>query len=88
MFSNLNLPCKPWLGFDEQLAKLQQRGLSVTDKAAALNYIERIGYYRLSGYWYSFRERSGKVCEIIYKGNKTQRTKETTFPFCVCCSEN
>lgn len=69
---------KPWLGFEEQLAKLQQRGLIVTDKAAALNYIERIGYYRLSGYWYSFRERSGKVCELIYKRKKDQKAKVTT----------
>ena len=27
----------------------------ITDDAAALSYLERIGYYRLTAYWYSFR---------------------------------
>ncbi len=31
------------------------RGLEVTDDAAAISYLERIGYCRLSAYWYSFR---------------------------------
>lgn len=34
---------------------LQARGLAVEDRAAALDYLERLGYYRLSGYWYPLR---------------------------------
>ena len=49
---------KPWLSYQDQLEKLMQRGLIVTDKNKALNYLERIGYYRLSGYWFPFRERN------------------------------
>jgi len=30
--------------------------LLVDSEAKALNYLERVGYYRLSGYWYPFRE--------------------------------
>ena len=37
---------------------LQNRGLIITDRDKALKYLERIGYYRLSGYWYPFRKES------------------------------
>jgi len=50
---------KPWKSYQEQLDQLIQRGMIVTDTAKALHYLERIGYYRLSGYWYPFRERGG-----------------------------
>ena len=46
---------KPWLSFPDQLRQLQARGLQVDDSVAALDYLERVGYYRLSGYWYSLR---------------------------------
>lgn len=46
---------KPWRSFNEQLQQLQARGLQVENSAAALDYLERIGYYRLSGYWYPLR---------------------------------
>ena len=46
---------KPYLSFQQQLELLKARGLEVTDDAAAISYLERIGYYRLSAYWYSFR---------------------------------
>ncbi|MFV0511173.1 MAG: Abi family protein [Shewanella algae] len=46
---------RPWLNYEQQLDQLMARGMTVTDPAAALSYLERIGYYRLSGYWYPFR---------------------------------
>lgn len=46
---------KPWKSFDEQLALLINRGMQVDKPAAAKSYLERLGYYRLSGYWYPFR---------------------------------
>src|SRR5574344_342268 len=49
-------PLKPWLAFTEQLDVLQARGLEVENRAAALDYLNRLGYYRLSGYWYPLRE--------------------------------
>lgn len=48
-------PLKPWMAFDDQLQQLQQRGLQVEDEAAAQSYLKRLGYYRLSGYWYPLR---------------------------------
>lgn len=49
---------KPHLSFQEQLELLKSRGLDVTDDAAALSSLSRIGYYRLSAYWYSLRATS------------------------------
>ncbi len=46
---------KPWKSFVDQLTLLKNRGLECDDETAALDYLERIGYYRLSGYWYPFR---------------------------------
>ncbi|WP_040244256.1 Abi family protein [Chromohalobacter japonicus] len=46
---------RPWKSFAEQLALLTERGMQVDDESAALEYLERVGYYRLSAYWYPFR---------------------------------
>lgn len=46
---------KPWKSITEQLLLLKERGLQVSDETAALSYLGRIGYYRLSGYWYGLR---------------------------------
>ena len=39
-------PLKPWLSFADQLQQLQDRGLQVDKPAAALDYLERLGYGR------------------------------------------
>ncbi len=49
---------KPYLPLTEQLRLLKQRGLQVADDAAAEDCLRRNGYYRLSAYWYPFREIS------------------------------
>ncbi len=64
---------KPWRSFEEQLAQLEQRGMCVTERARALEHLERIGYYRLSGYWFAMRERSGVCCPL----DATTRDKPT-----------
>ncbi len=70
---------KPWLGYEEQLSRLKDRGLKVTDDTKALEYLKRIGYYRISGYWFPFRERSEVCCpmpsEVMgkYKKGQTDR---------------
>ena len=50
---------RAWKSFPEQLELLKSRGMVVTDEASALDYLERVGYYRLSGYWFPCRQRSG-----------------------------
>lgn len=54
---------RPWKSRAEQIALLQARGLEISDPVTADECLAKIGYYRLSGYWYSFRERdaSGNV---------------------------
>lgn len=47
---------KPFLPINDQLQRLQDRGLVVTEPMRAKNYLRHIGYYRLSGYWYPLRE--------------------------------
>ena len=49
---------RPWQSFQQQLELLKSRGMQATDEPAALRYLERIGYYRLSAYWYPFRKFS------------------------------
>jgi len=46
---------KQWKSYSEQISHLQERGLIIDDKAAAEKALAAIGYYRLSGYAYSFR---------------------------------
>lgn len=69
---------KPWLSIEDQLAKLTERGMVITNHAKALDYLERIGYYRLSGYWFAFRERS-ELCSVWPKP-KTGKPKTTRLP--------
>ena len=71
---------KPWKSYEEQLDLLISRGLAVTDRSKALEYLQRVGYYRLSGYWFPFRKRSGPLILLNEHGRKPskQKCKETT----------
>jgi len=48
---------KPWMSFEDQLASLKAKGMQVGDEPRALHYLRRLGYYRLSGYWYPLRSK-------------------------------
>lgn len=58
---------KPWLSLEDQLAQLKARGMAVDDEVKARYYLDRVGYYRLSGYWFAFRERTG-LCNVWSPG--------------------
>lgn len=47
---------KPHVDIHGQIALLRSRGMDVADPAKAAGYLERIGYYRISGYWYPLRQ--------------------------------
>jgi abortive infection bacteriophage resistance protein len=51
---------KPALTFEEQLIKLESRGLIITDHNLAKHQLSTISYYRLSAYCYPYRVRSAK----------------------------
>lgn len=44
-----------YLNPPEQIAHLQQHGMTITDLEHATDCVRRIGYYRLSGYWRPFQ---------------------------------
>lgn len=69
---------KPWKSYQDQLDQLIQRGMTVTDQAKALHYLERIGYYRLSGYWYPFKERSEICCPLVAPDGKKKFKRGNT----------
>ncbi len=52
---------KPWLDHAKQLTKLQNRGLIIGDIKRATHYLQMLGYYRLSGYFYPFRQKDSST---------------------------
>lgn len=42
---------KRWLSYEEQVVLLQDRGMTVTDTESAVQFLSRVNYYRLSGYF-------------------------------------
>ena len=46
---------KPHLTLVQQVERLRQRGMAIPDDRAALRCLNTIGYYRLSGYYYTYR---------------------------------
>ena len=72
---------KPWTSFEDQLAKLKQRGLFISEEEKALDSLQRMGYYRLSGYFHSLKQRCEPCCLLddsdnlmVQKGLKTHET--------------
>lgn len=49
-------PLKSWLSIEDQIQQLADRGMQIPDHAQAEHALATIGYYRLSGYWYPYRE--------------------------------
>ena len=54
---------KPWLSLDKQIERLVEHGLVVVDANHAEAVLSAIGYYRLAGYLYPFRESEPYVDE-------------------------
>jgi abortive infection bacteriophage resistance protein len=61
---------KPYLAVQDQIELLRARGMGMPeDQDLAADWLRRIGYYRLSGYWYPFRERTNdEVLETFRPG--------------------
>jgi len=47
---------KPYMSPRDQVALLRRRGMDVDDDAAR-QWLTSVGYYRLSGYWYPYRQQ-------------------------------
>lgn len=63
----LQVPVKAYKTYDEQVDLLAARGIEIGDRAAAIAELRRINYYRLSGYWYPFRQigTSGRLDDFF-----------------------
>lgn len=48
---------KPHLTLDAQVQLLLSRGMIIPDESRAIHVLGSIGYYRLSGYWYPYRQQ-------------------------------
>ncbi|MDR2945173.1 MAG: Abi family protein [Candidatus Adiutrix sp.] len=52
---------KPFTDIAEQIERLEERGLAIDDRKTAEFWLKKVGYYRLSGYWYELRERDDSI---------------------------
>lgn len=52
---------KRWLSLDRQVERLNDRGMIIDEPKTARRYLEKLGYYRMSGYWYPFRKYTDDV---------------------------
>lgn len=52
---------KAFRSYRDQVALLRARGMRIRDAEAAVDELRLVNYYRLSGYWYSFRETAQGV---------------------------
>jgi abortive infection bacteriophage resistance protein len=66
---------KPYLPVPDQLALIKSRGMSISDDALAQSFLNRIGYYRLSGYWYPYRKSTTSGDGIVVGDNFRPGTK-------------
>jgi len=46
------------LSIEDQLRRLERRGVQLKDRDAARRALENINYYKLSGYWYVFKQEN------------------------------
>lgn len=64
---------KVFKSYSEQLELLESHGMLINDRQLALEYLQRVNYYRLSGYWYPFRE-------VSKPGSPTPERLDTFYP--------
>jgi hypothetical protein len=57
---------KAYKTYDEQVDLLASRGMDVGDRDAAIKQLQHINYYRLSGYWYSFRRQGPQTVKTAF----------------------
>lgn len=58
---------KPWLTYENQANLLQKRGL-IFDRTELIMRLSEVGYYRLSGYWYVFKQDPNSDDESFIEG--------------------
>lgn len=59
---------KPAITIEQQIAKLKQRGLTISNHALATSYLSHISYYRLGEYWHAMQ--SDKELHVFKPNSK------------------
>lgn len=72
---------KPSLSFRDQAARLISRGLVVEDAAELEDYLSRVNYYRLSGYWYAFKNIDAFTGDETFKPGTSFSTIRNRYEF-------
>jgi len=70
---------KPAKTYVDQLNQLKRRGLKINDDQKALHLLEKISYYRLSGYWYPLLSDPKK--DHVFKANANFQTAFLLYRF-------
>jgi abortive infection bacteriophage resistance protein len=68
--------------FDDQIKLLISRGLQIDDINSAKRYLEKVNYYRLSAYWYPFRDKNsdGSISDN-FRANKNFKDAVDLYEF-------
>lgn len=62
---------KAYRTYDQQVDLLARRGMEVGDRNRAVSVLRHVNYYRLSGYWYPFRQQAGGTrVDDFYPGTR------------------
>lgn len=64
-------PVKAYKTYVEQVDLLASRGMGIGDRDAAIQELQHINYYRLSGYWYAFRLQGASSREDTFYAGTT-----------------
>lgn len=62
---------KPPLTFNDQAKLLIKRGLIVNSEQELVDYLKQVNYYRLSGYWFSFKLIDPKTGDETFRPGTT-----------------
>lgn len=70
LFESRCVEIKPFKTYEEQLALLQQRGLIIENPEAAQRILQRVNYYRFSGYSLTMRKKDPQTGQdVFYPGS-------------------
>ncbi len=72
---------KFWKSIEQQIFLLRERGMIIEDDALAAHFLRHVGYYRLSGYWYPFREFNDGTRTDVFKKNSHFKDVTTLYLF-------
>lgn len=69
---------KPTTSAEDQISMLQRRGLEIVDHSLAIRWLQKVGYYRLSGYGLQLRVRdtAGKLTDEYQPGTRFEHLIE------------